>query len=166
MPVYAEIVGDLKVIDFRVGVAAQQAVAATAEDLLRIIKEEIPWDSIREDVIIEYSTVQGDRASRNQVSAKILIGSQSGANEYIFELWKGNPTDRTHVASGKAMRFNNWPNGPDELRANDGFFYFKRVNHPPIEGNDFVGRAIARLRMLVDAQFGRRFANFFKNIRR
>lgn len=166
MPVYAEMVGDLKVIEFRTNLAVQQAVSATAEDFLQIIKEEIPWDSIKDDVRIEYDVVQGNRSSRDQVRASIIIGSQTGANEYIYELWKGSAGERTHTASGKAMRFSNWPNGPDELRAKDGYYYFKRVNHPKIEGNDFVGRAIARLRMLVDAQFGRRFANYFKNIRR
>lgn len=166
MPVYAEMSGDLKVIEFRTNIAVAQVVSVTAEDFLRIVKEEIPWDSIKDDVIINYGTVIGSRNSRNQVSTQIIIGSQSGANEYIFELWKGSASERTHTAQGKAMRFDNWPKGPDTLRSADGFYYFKTVNHPKIPGNDFVGRAIARLRLLVQTQFGRKFSNYFKNIKR
>jgi len=165
MPVYAEMQGNLKTIEFRTNIAMQQVVAATAEDFLQIIKEEIPWNSIKDDVIIQYDTLAGSRADRGQVRATIVIGSQTGSNEYIFELWKGNES-RVHTASGKAMRFDNWPNGPNELRSKDGFYYFKTVNHPAMQGNDFIGRALARLRMLVSTQFGRRFANYFKNIRR
>jgi hypothetical protein len=42
------------------------------------------------------------------------------------------------------MRFKNWENGPDELRAPDGFFYFRKVRHnvPP---NDFLARALAKM---------------------
>lgn len=166
MPVYAEMVGDLRAIDFRTNIAVAHAVAATAEDFLQILKEEIPWDSIKDDVTIDYGVVLGDRASRDQVSAKIVIGAKTGANEYIYELWKGNE-ERTHTAHGQFMVFDNWANGPDEFRwPRDGKFHFKQVNHPAIEGNDFVGRAIARLRILVNASFGQKFANYFKNIRR
>mgnify|MGYP006935471049 CR=1 FL=1 len=161
MPVYAEMSGNLKAIEFQTNIAVEQAVAATAEQFISILKEEIPWERIKDDVQVEYNV-----ETKGKTTAVITIGANSGANEYIWELWKGNPNDRTHTAQGKAMRFSNWDKGPDEFRASDGFFYFKRVNHPPIEGNDFIGRAIARLRVIVKSTFGQRVANYFKNIRR
>lgn len=162
MPVYAEITdAGLKAIDLRTNVAVEKVVSETAEDFLQMLREEIPWDSIREDIAIEYKT-----HSRDFTVAEIVIGAQTGANQYIWELWKGSAEERIHEAHGKAMRFSNWINGPEELRHVDGFFYFKRVTHPRIEGNDFVGRALARLRMQVKTQFGPKFANYFKNIRR
>lgn len=47
------------------------------------------------------------------------------------------------AVNAEYLRFT-WPDGPDELRSADGFFYFKEVFHPGIKGTFWFTEAVER----------------------
>lgn len=161
MPVYAEFSKDgFKAIEIQTDIATQNVITVSAAELAEAIRLEMPWASLRDDVRV----IPAVKTPKGAV-AQIIIGSETGSNDFIWELWKGN-VERIHTAHNTAMKFSNWPNGPDELRAPDGFYYFRRVKHPASEGNDFIGRAIdrfkARMSGLISSKFASYFAGFSK----
>jgi hypothetical protein len=76
----------------------------------------------------------------------IIVGGVSiGDNlDYVAKVIYGSAENERYHFAPKVMKFDDWDGGPDELRAADGFFYFRRVKHniPP---NNFVNRALAKM---------------------
>jgi hypothetical protein len=75
------------------------------------------------------------------ITGKVTFGK---GLPYAMKVLLGNSdTDNFHYFP-KVMKFRDWERGPEELRAPDGFFYFRKVRHD-IPPNNFLGRALAKL---------------------
>ena len=125
------------------------AINETMAELTENLRDEVPVKSGNLRKSIQMIPLGRDGKF---LRGRITIGGDSGdeggvqyaaAVEYGIDV---NDNVEYHARNYPFMVFEDWPNGPDELRWPDGKFRFKTVRHWS-PANDFVGRAIKRTKI-------------------
>jgi hypothetical protein len=90
------------------------------------------------------------RRFKNRITVQNYGNSwEVGTNDEIFRFWeKGTRPHIIEPRNKQALKFQ-WDNAPSGLPSFEGYYFFKKVNHPGTEGKEVMKKILENERLMI-----------------